>query len=68
VESVTYEVFISVAINTQRIETEAVLKDNSDAEIYTPTLFQAVTPRTKRETVHIYFSVLFIHVMTYNYH
>ena len=53
-ESVTYEVYISVAINTQRIETEAVLKDNSEVEIYTPALFQAVTPRMKREREHLY--------------
>ena len=43
-ESVTYEVYISVAVTTQRTETEAALKDNSDVqynnnrdvEIYTP--------------------------------
>jgi hypothetical protein len=50
VESVTYEVYIAVAVNTQRIETEAVLKDNSDVEMCTPALFQAVTPRMQRET------------------
>ena len=47
-ESVNYEVYISVAVNTQRIETEAVLKDNSDIEMYTPALFQVVTLRTRR--------------------
>jgi hypothetical protein len=55
VESVTYEVYISVAVNTQRIETEAVLKDNSDVEMYTPVLFQAVTLGTKGETEHYVF-------------
>jgi hypothetical protein len=46
-------VYIAVAVNTQRIETEAVLKENSDVEKYKPALFQAVTPRTERETISV---------------
>ena len=48
-ESVNYEVYIPVVVNTQRIETEAVLKDNSDVEMYTPALLQVVTLRTERD-------------------
>ena len=47
--------YISVAVNTQRIETESVLKDNSCVEINTPALFQTVTLRTKRETENYIF-------------